>query len=716
MNTSMTNSSRILFAFALVLLAGVMFLATPRAVYAANSCVSNANGSWTDTGTWNSCGGLTPQDGDSVAISHVVAIDSNTLGQITIASLTVNSGGTLTIGDSTQTTGYVNKQLTIMGNITINTGGTITCIPEYITYLDTTGDFIRTGTFNSGISVVTFEGDLDQAISGGTSFYDLTVNNIGDTDTYSVDSSSAITVTHNLAVIDGLFTPSDGSQFYNVNITYTAGSDPITGVWGVLTPFNSGDTWYVSGNWYGNGTFTHNNGTVVFNGSLTQTITTSQNNNTFYNLTVSSNCATPSDDCEVKNDTGSAIVVQNNLDITKGLMYPGDYSDFGSVTIESDGILKPYPPSVADPDVVSYNGIFVRKNWINNGNFIHNGGKVTFRGPPSQTIGGSSMTTFNDLAQNNTAGVSLLTDATVNNLFRITNGRFTVLNHNLIMGPSAMAVSVNSAFSTTRLVVADIGVGSGKMCKDYSANGSYFFPIGDVTGTAEYTPASLNFTSGTYSSGQACVNLTNAKHPYLPPSYTNYINRYWTVTTTGITSFSADVNFYFVHADWTGVGSEPAMHGLKYDTGPGWKILPLVDLSASITNHRIFGTVTNFSDFTAGEVEPTAVDLLNFKSFRNFGMDVTIAWETVSEVSTTGFNIYRSATKDGVYIKLNGALISAKKAGLGEGDQYTFRDSTAKPGQTYYYRLEAVGTGSEVLYSSELVNQPYNVFLSLIRN
>ena len=68
---------------------------------------------------------------------------------------------------------------------------------------------------------------------------------------------------------------------------------------------------------------------------------------------------------------------------------------------------------------------------------------------------------------------------------------------------------------------------------------------------------------------------------------------------------------------------------------------------------------------------------------------VIVEWTTESEVNLAGFNIYRSESPDGPYVKLNETLIPASPDPV-TGGSYSYVDTTAEPGVTYYYQLEDV--------------------------
>jgi|GEM_PF-6138485 hypothetical protein len=84
----------------------------------ANTCTSQATGSWGTIATWTGCGGVVPQVGDNVVIAntHNVTIVTGSIN--TVTDITIQSGGTLTQNNtSTQT---------ILGDLTVESGGVLT--------------------------------------------------------------------------------------------------------------------------------------------------------------------------------------------------------------------------------------------------------------------------------------------------------------------------------------------------------------------------------------------------------------------------------------------------------------------------------------------------------------------------------------------------------------------------------------------------------------
>jgi hypothetical protein len=96
-------------------------------------------------------------------------------------------------------------------------------------------------------------------------------------------------------------------------------------------------------------------------------------------------------------------------------------------------------------------------------------------------------------------------------------------------------------------------------------------------------------------------------------------------------------------------------------------------------------------EVTVGPEElPTAVTLLSLTAEPGI-REITITWETATELDNLGFNLYRADSADGPWTQLNASLIrSLVPPGSPVGAVYGYEDSTIRAGITYYYRLEAV--------------------------
>lgn len=104
------------------------------------------------------------------------------------------------------------------------------------------------------------------------------------------------------------------------------------------------------------------------------------------------------------------------------------------------------------------------------------------------------------------------------------------------------------------------------------------------------------------------------------------------------------------------------------------------------------GSSTTTTNECVTVTAPTAVTLSSFKASAqpSGGLgQISVAWSTGSEINTAGFNLYRSESAQGPYVRINSDLIPASNDALA-GGKYQYLDSTVVPGRAYYYQLEDV--------------------------
>ena len=241
--------------------------------------------------------------------------------------------------------------------------------------------------------------------------------------------------------------------------------------------------------------------------------------------------------------------------------------------------------------------------------------------------------TVNNLVVNQPSSLTLSNDIEVNgNLSLLASGLVIMRINNLTLSSTS---SIDGTPSSSKMVVA---TGSGQLRKEFLGIGSFTFPVGDNDGTAEYSPVTLDFTSGTFASAYAGVKLVNAKHPQ-NTSTSNYLNRYWTVASSGITSFSCNVTFTYVDADVQPGGTESSIYGAQYEGS--WNLLNPVNSSLNQISH----TVSSFSDFTGGESSALPVELVSFNASVKEN-SVYLSWKTATEVNNYGFEVEAVQTSE----------------------------------------------------------------------
>lgn len=216
--------------------------------------------------------------------------------------------------------------------------------------------------------------------------------------------------------------------------------------------------------------------------------------------------------------------------------------------------------------------------------------EVALVGTTLQTVGGATTATFTfpNLTINNSSGVVLAKNAVVNGIMTFSSGLVDIGSSNLTFG---LLSSVAGTPSATSMVVA---TGTGQVMKNWSATGTFSFPVGDNNLTAKYSPVSLNITSGTFAAG-ALVGLNLVNSNYTDPSITgSYLSRYWNISQTGITGFTCNAMFQYLPADV--VGNEASIYSLRVLPAPFSTFDP-----ANSTLHQLTASgLTAFGTFTGG--------------------------------------------------------------------------------------------------------------------
>ncbi len=656
---------------------------------------SNATtGNWGTLATWQMFNGTTwvapasvPSSASGVITirsGHIVSIvTSRTADQIVIdpgGQITITAPGTLTIADGDGTDLIVNGTVITIGTIIRN--GTISFESGSIYRHQKNDGTIPTATWNAN-STCLITGITSSLPSGmGQAFGHLTWDCAGQTTANKL--GAIFTLNGNFTLLstgtseDGKLRLAAGTTDILGNYSQSGGriilaNEPagtinvggnfsLTG--GTLTiTDNAASTLNVAGN------FTHTTGStiteigtsgnIVFNGSGIQNYTGSGTISETINFTVNS---------------GAKLHLGTNLF--------GNGSS-GTFTLSSGGTLGiGHADGISTTNGVGNVRVNGTKSYSVGANYIYNGtsAQVTGNGLPTTAITGN-------LTILNTAGVTLSASVTVNGTLNLTSGLLTLGSNNLTLGSSS---TISGTPSATAMVVP---TGSGELRKTFTAPGSFTFPVGDNTVTTEYSPVTLNFTSGSFSSAYAGVKLANSKHPN-NTSVTHYINRYWTVSSSEISGFSCDASFTYVDADI--VGTEANLYCGKWD-GLGWTLLNAVDAG----NNQLSGTVTSFSDFTGGESAPLPVELSSF-SASIIGSAVKLNWRTETEINNYGFEIQKSQMSN---VK---SETEWEKIGFVEGygnsnspKDYSFTDARVLSG-TYSYRLKQIDIDGQFEYSKTI--------------
>jgi len=308
--------------------------------------------------------------------------------------------------------------------------------------------------------------------------------------------------------------------------------------------------------------------------------------------------------------------------------------------------------------------------------------------PPSRTITNTSISNTNgvivaggDLTLAPTTGTSTLT---------LTAGNITTNANTLIL---------NSAATVARTSGHIIG----NFRKAYAAAGSKLFEVGTANG---FSPVTVNITAGTFPADFTVKAVQGPQPNILSP--THALQRYWTLTATGVT---ADLTFNYIDpTDIPVTAVEANFVILKYDGAfsmPGGSVNTVAN-TASITG------VTVFSDWTIGEPgSPTDVALNGFSAEPLAASPsapqggVLLRWQTGFEVANLGFNIYRDEA--GNRTRINPSLIAGSaffvgaRTVLGAGRSYVWRDTQSLKSKVQYWLEEVDINGHSFLHGPLIV-------------
>ena len=460
----------------------------------------------------------------------VTGILTGNASAISFGSLTINSGGTYSATSGTTT---ITSETS--GGVAVSNSGTFTHNSGTVSIQTPAATFTSPVNYNNLIinhasAAVKFTGSSGSTM---TIAGDLTItqgsfeNNISDA---NLTVTGDVSVTGTLTGNSGAMT--FGSLTINSGGTYsaTSGTTTITS----MTSTGSGDR---SLNNKSGGTFTDNNGTVLFNAAGDQrmemagtgnvhNLTLNKSDNdfvTFGNLTVEGDLSItlatvhtmrPNNASETLTVTGDVTIVEGKVgDVTN---YTGAMS-FGSLTIESGGtyIATSGTTTIKGNASSSTN---LALNIDSNATFTHNSGTILFDG--TNTFGGSSYghfyfgdKTFNDITIN-ASGKFIQprksNDSTldINGDLTITAGQLSNYNNGIswdIAGDVDVSGTLGITDSTGAYSFGGIRINSG---------GTYNATSGTTTVTNRFTGTSNLWKNdgGTFNHNNGTVKFTDNDH------------------------------------------------------------------------------------------------------------------------------------------------------------------------------------------------------------
>jgi hypothetical protein len=289
---------------------------------------------------------------------------------------------------------------------------------------------------------------------------------------------------------------------------------------------------------------------------------------------------------------GGATTVSGTLNITSTT---GTHTFTGGATI-SGGI---WNVTVAEP--VTMGG-----NLTNNGTFTSGTGAYTFNSATAvQSISGTP--TFANLTINNTGGgISASTNVTVTTTLTLTAGIVNAGANTIILtNTAAAALAGGSATSYVIGCLRKSFAAAGTL--NFRAAGLDEFPVG-IAGA--YLP--IEFTAGTTSTaGSVTACVTSGDDPNMTTTSgggintAKSVNRYWSLTTSGINTSAALVNAIFKFPNGAteyDAGANTANFVIERWDGSVWHPTTLVAANATSTQAQSLDITSVTNEFEVGEL------------------------------------------------------------------------------------------------------------------
>ena len=536
---------------------------------------------WTDNtaGTGASPGAFSAADTYIIQSGHTMTMAS---AWSPLGTVQVNASGTLATGNNTLTlTGNTSAyELDVAGTFIQGKNMTLTSTPALrfqagSTYqLAMNGGTIPASTFDASSTMLITGATTTAPTFTNTSFGNLTWNSAMTTNS----TMTGITVAGTFNVAN---TSTGNVNLNNCTIkdwTQTAGKTALT---------TAGSS--ISGNMSVTGTATFTNGglPLTFNGTSqtisgnalslaglvtsNATVLTSTNAITATSVTIGSGTSyTPSG---TLTDNGP-LTVAGTLNLSGTNSITGAVSNTGTINLGTSATTM--ASTVTNTGTINFGTSSTTIGGdINNtgGTFVPGTSNVTLNKASSQAITGA--TTFNNLTTNST-GTTLGSNMIVNGLLTL-GSSITLGSANLIMGSSASAIAGTSA---TKYIIQN---GTGILHKTFGATGSYTYPIGDAT---NYTPITSASVTGSSWGGTVGFSTIAGKNANIP-STTDYINRYWALTTSGITGASVSGTATFIGSEIVGTAANIYGGVNNSNTPTGW-----------VKGSAISGSTLGFSGWT----------------------------------------------------------------------------------------------------------------------
>jgi len=268
--------------------------------------------------------------------------------------------------------------------------------------------------------------------------------------------------------------------------------------------------------------------------------------------------------------------------------------------------------------------VILKKNLVNENATPDSLGTGLFilSGTTAQVVTGQNI--IQNLTIDNTQGVEVGGNTRINGVFTLSNGVVTLGPNHLLLGSAATIAGTPS--SSAMVVATD----DGELRKEFPSGftGSFTWPVGDEEATGDYSPVTLNFTSGTFGADNYVgVNVVNGQYPGTAESY---LNRYWKVTPSNITNFICAATFQYVPGDVQGTESD--VYCFKVAPAPWVAYNP-----ANTGAHQLSASgLDAFSTFTGNKGNGTLPPANRIVQNQTIVMDQSVCFDAQQTITIAG--------------------------------------------------------------------------------
>lgn len=304
-------------------------------------------------------------------------------------------------------------------------------------------------------------------------------------------------------------------------------------------------------------------------------------------------------------------------------------------------------------------------------------------------------------AVNLTSGVLILDQADLQ------MGSNAIFTNGGSFSPSNMVSTISSNRYIGRIIkVFPTGTQSGL---------SFFYPLGDLTGTSEYSPvqiSNLGYTNS-LSIPYIALKVKNAKDPF-DPSLGNYLNRYWESVSNfySASAISCDAVFNYLPADVVGPGPESGLRMYRYTYATGlWTNDGISGVGNAYTRTGITGSEILDHDITGRKDLPDPIYFRSvntgsglFEDPNSWQVSTDPAFISPAPTTATAFPTYSNS--DGIQIRAGHPIAIAVSAGV---DQMVIDNGAVLSINSGAYMATLNGTGVDVTVNGTLNNFSTNI-------